>query len=639
MKVSNRRAPTSNKKTKTLNTSSRGQTTGTVAPPPKQQQQRRQTAAATAVRTKAQVSRSVPQPNKGRKAGHATNRTTSIATFVQKSLPPNETSLFAVLLRSVAASSSKKKKPSTLDLESTAWNAFTGDVDSSPYTEAIRTVLQAFLTNLQQDTTNHLEEMTNLILLQAYNLIFRSVGGTTLLPRKTDNDEEEDMDTDVASNKPVPNLEDMSDDEWTQHIDQIVEEMSDPTNSNTNAVTLSTKAILMALSSSSAVPSNAEYLNVYTEFWYHFTIMILTNNNGSRLASKDEIDKDDDDDDDDDDEKDATQSSNGRFQVELIRQIVSRLIDLVNVGVPDIRYALCIAIYQIGSALLLYTTQLQAKVAPAQRQFNVAKRNKHKTKAQTLDQQIQLWNRTIADCEVIVKELIITTVFTIRYKDQDPMIRTLSLRTLSHYSLVRSDIFLLSFYLKYFGWMMSDKHPVVRTAALHGLMQPLRQHAQSQDRRGTTSLFSNDDVDVTTQMAGVLTKFLPRIVDCVIDIDVAVQETAMEFVLLLLRETEFFNDMDNERIWIQINVRALDPHTSHRVRKYALYFVMEQLNVSGNTADADTTTTTLTSHSSERDVVKQLYTVGKWYVHNTFIYRLSMTINMIGNFSYFTHPN
>ena len=87
----------------------------------------------------------------------------------------------------------------------------------------------------------------------------------------------------------------------------------------------------------------------------------------------------------------------------------------------------------------------------------------------------------------------------------------------------------------------------------------------------------------------------------------------MEFVLLLLRHYDYFNDIDNERMWNQINVRALDPHTSQNVRTNALYFVLEQLDVSSSSTNTNSNAAGSTN-SSEREVVTQLYAIGKWYV-------------------------
>ena len=442
-------------------------------------------------------------------------------------------------------------------------------------TELLHAVVSSFLNQVQTEIASNVYPQmddTNVLLLHLYNWIFASVGGTTTL-----------IDSTTATDE--TSLEDMTDDDWTNHIDTIVEDMSQ--NTTTSSFTITTKSTVLST-------AQQDFSTIYTELWSHLTTMLLTSYNKSNSSHGD-------------DEEDDS----GRFRVELVRQLVSRLIELVNVGVPDIRYAIGIAIYQMGSALLRYTTTLQQKVGPVQRQYQVAQQNRQKKKASAMQNQIQLWKRTMTDCEEIVKELIVTTVFTVRYKDQDPIIRKLSLQSLHQYCMMRPDLFLSSFYMKYFGWMMSDKHAMVRVAAIQGLMKPLEHNATTGMNNPRTTLSQNDDdedgspVDITSNMNSVITKFLPRIVDCVIDIDVTVQEIAMEFVLLLLRHYEYFNDVENDQMWNQINVRALDPHASPRVRLHALYFVLEQL-------DESTSTITTATNSSERDVVTQLYSIGRW---------------------------
>lgn len=78
-------------------------------------------------------------------------------------------------------------------------------------------------------------------------------------------------------------------------------------------------------------------------------------------------------------------------------------------------------------------------------------------------------------------------------------------------------------------------------------------------------------------MESLVDKFLPRIADCVLDVDMQVQEKAATLLLILLKEG-FLDDWENENGWNQINLRAITPDTSLSVRKYALYFVLDQLD-------------------------------------------------------------
>ena len=81
------------------------------------------------------------------------------------------------------------------------------------------------------------------------------------------------------------------------------------------------------------------------------------------------------------------------------------------------------------------------------------------------------------------------------------------------------------------------------------------------------------DVD---RMQNVMSKFLLRLIDCVIDININVQEKAIALLVVLERKG-FMDEIEDDRAWSQINVRALASDTSALVRRDALYFVIEQL--------------------------------------------------------------
>ena len=192
----------------------------------------------------------------------------------------------------------------------------------------------------------------------------------------------------------------------------------------------------------------------------------------------------------------------------------------------------------------------------------------------------------MADLEEMVKESVMA-VFTKRYKDSIEHIRMVSLKALTKYCRCRPDIFVSSVYLKYFGWMLSDLAGEVRVVALRGLLTPFQ-----------------DKID-TSAMNSVLAKFLGRLIDCILDVDAQVQEVAMALLLILLRKN-YLEEIDNDRIWHQINNRALAPDATPKVRRDSLYFVMEQLN----TFDAG-------APKTEREAVAQLRDLGQWCVHWT----------------------
>jgi len=431
------------------------------------------------------------------------------------------------------------------------------------------TIYTAQLEKIARRVVQEHQDDPNKAQVDLFNLLFRSVGGsikTILLPREIQ-------------------LENVSDEEWTDVVTCVLEEMevtpvdcillcADPNGAAHAATKGHSKGPLGA----------REYRKIYEEFWYILGTVALSGN----VAPP----KSDSESEEDDEEEAAIGGS--RFQVELARDIISRLIDLVGVGQPDIRSAATIGVYRMAIAMLERTVELKNKLDVSIRQYNVAKRSKMSRKAEALKVQIDTWKRTVADLEEVVKETVMG-VFMKRYRDSSMYIRADSLKALSAFTLIRPDIFLSSYYLKYFGWLLSDKDSIVRENAIFGLLEPFRAAARDKGKREAVNID-------TSNMRSVIEKFAPRLADCVIDVDVSVQEKAMELLLVLSREA-LLDTLDDDEIWEQINLRALADDTSPAVRRDALLFVTEQLEA----FDAG-------SVKSEAKAVEQIKAIAGWYV-------------------------
>jgi hypothetical protein len=130
--------------------------------------------------------------------------------------------------------------------------------------------------------------------------------------------------------------------------------------------------------------------------------------------------------------------------------------------------------------------------------------------------------------------------------------------TLSRMSLQRPDIFLTDKYLKYFGWMMHDKDHRVRRAALEGLLAPflaVQDAADGKARKVGDENLMIEKIDLS-RLEQVVAKFLPRIVDSVLDPVGSVQEVAMNLMLVLLKGG-FLDDVNDDKLWDQTNQRCL----------------------------------------------------------------------------------
>jgi cohesin complex subunit SA-1/2 len=364
-------------------------------------------------------------------------------------------------------------------------------------------------------------------------------------------------------------LENLDDNEWDHLVTEVVEVMREMDN-----------PLLCANPHEGA----REYRAIYQEFWYRLGTVLLTHSQGG----------------------DATAFSSDRFQVEMVRELVARITELVLVGQPDLRAGATIAVLQLSVACMERTMELEQKLQVANRQYKAAGRNQNR-KLQTLQHSMDAWKRHKAELEEIVEGPGFQGVFIHRYRDSNSHIRCMSLEALSQLTLLRPDLFLRDKYLKYFGWMASDKVAVVRVAALKGLLAPFEAVAKENDNQ-TTKRPDSLIIDILG-MKNVCTKFLNRIVDCTEDSQSSeVQETAMELLLTMLKE-EFLDEWEDDNGWDQVNLKALDKNTTPKVRKDALYFILEQLD-SFDTEDDDNKSQSMSV--SDKKQVERVEGIATW---------------------------
>jgi cohesin complex subunit SA-1/2 len=435
------------------------------------------------------------------------------------------------------------------------------------------------------------------------NLLFRSVGGT-----KNSELEEDKV-----------QLEDMGNDEWGDVVTDLVDDMrytpetcvlfcSDPDGAvHYSAVLNSVKGDLekgdeidkgkkASVTSLKDIPVTAsslgvrEYRKIYQEFWYVLGHVALVEGGMSGSASvvpftEDEIDDSSasqvDNDRDAKHGKTAKSPKDGssgggiatRFDTEVVRDILSRLVELVSVGQPDIRAAASTAVYSMGQAILDKTVRLSEKLQIVTRQFAAAAGGKGKknssAKAESLRFQIDSLRRTRDTLDEIVEALVIKGVFIHRYRDSNMFNRASSIHALADMVVRRPDVFLKDKYLKYFGWMLSDKAECVRMAALEGLTRPFEEVENARKNGQETS------IDLS-HLEHVSVKFLKRISETVIDVHSSVQERGVKLMLSLLR-AGFLDNIDDEQMWNQVNILAFETDGTPAVRRDALYFIMEQL--------------------------------------------------------------
>jgi hypothetical protein len=472
----------------------------------------------------------------------------------------------------------------------------------------------------------------NAMHIQLLNLLFRSVGGSveTNIPKETD-------------------LEELEDEQWDDVISQVVTVMRDEADADQT---------LLCADYPPPPPQDQQqkvgviaFRAIYKEFWYRLGHVILAHapaasTNASTLIGNDEENADEDTDDDSIDSMDFDKQSDheaestsppmtkkttkmgktekgfvargpekfssNRFQLEMMRDLISRLTEFVTVGQPDLRSSGTLAIFQLGKACMERTVELETKIQIATRQFKAAKQSQSKTKMASLKNAMDAWKRHKAEIEEIVNGQVIQAVFIHRYRDANATLRKDSLDALSEISLIRPDVFLVDTYLKYFAWMTFDKDAAVRMAALYALLAPfkayeeqLKQSSASKKGKASSSSSSPYKVDIST-MQHVTMKFLSRFVDCVHDgDDVRVQEVALKLLLAMLH-ADFLEEWDEDEGWDSVNMKCLDTHSSPQVRRDALYFVLEQLD----------SFDPIEGQLAEKKLMERVASLAGWYVNS-----------------------
>ena len=447
-------------------------------------------------------------------------------------------------------------------------NAPAGIVTSQPHS-----IYTPNLTLLAKKIVSIHNADPNTAQIHLLNLIFRSVGGTT----------------EVLFDSTHDDLEDMNDEDWNEKVTNLVDEirMAKPDE------ILICADPLGAVHSTSRDPSKItagslgvrEFRKIYEEFWYVLGDVALTEggmaNAPAQVSSDDEEEDASSDEEEDDemkssDEEDTTDgkttsskkgvkskkkkkkkkasfpiSSTVRYDAELVNNLINRLQDINNVGQPDVRAAAVVAAYKVGQAVLDKTVHLSTRLEVAQRQLKAAKKQGGRSggsdKVESLQHQVDSLKRTLANLdESVIENTTINGIFVHRYRDSSPHIRAASIQALSVMTLQRPEMFLRDKYLKYFGWMMSDKDVTVRLAAIGGLLAPFDAIQKASTSSDSAVLKAAERIDLTL-LQHVVTKFLPRLADAVIDADLRVQEKAMALLLSLLREG-FLDECEDDNL-------------------------------------------------------------------------------------------
>lgn len=167
--------------------------------------------------------------------------------------------------------------------------------------------------------------------------------------------------------------------------------------------------------------------------------------------------------------RDQVQEDQSVLASEFMNSIILWLTALTSSTLRPFRHVATVLILTIATQLCHQVSSLEVSLERQQRQLNNAKNN-NKTKRKSANQQQKI--RVITNNleatqfrkDTIDEYLdeITRSVFAHRYRDIDSVIRVECLHALGDWMIANPSYFLLSSYLRYFGWLLSDPTDAVR---------------------------------------------------------------------------------------------------------------------------------------------------------------------------------
>ena len=154
-----------------------------------------------------------------------------------------------------------------------------------------------------------------------------------------------------------------------------------------------------------------------------------------------------------------------------------------------------------------------------QRQLDteVKKKRPNLVMTRTLKDSLERTQDRIHSVEGMIKDSF-NKIFTHRFRDIDPYIRSICMRSIGHWMREHPLFFLSDFYLKYLGWSLNDKDPQVRSEVLIALREL---YSASSENLALMDTFN--------------ARFISRVRDMLSDVDASVVAEAVSTLAVLHR--------------------------------------------------------------------------------------------------------
>lgn len=204
-----------------------------------------------------------------------------------------------------------------------------------------------------------------------------------------------------------------------------------------------------------------------------------------------------------------------------------------------LRTAASIAAYRLVDGFVQYGTQLRRQLASLQRQLATEKRRcgaahgqvrakgRGRGRPSTRTGELKKISEKGKDLAKKVDDLtannremneladkVFDLIFILKYRDVSPEIRAISVTALGSWTMAYPDHFLEDRYIKYLGWLLSDKDPGVRRSTLEILLRMMRKRDFYQNLRLFMTTFCDRLVEMTRDRDDTVVVAAIRLLTC-----------------------------------------------------------------------------------------------------------------------------
>ncbi|KAG0337400.1 hypothetical protein BG000_005471, partial [Podila horticola] len=183
--------------------------------------------------------------------------------------------------------------------------------------------------------------------------------------------------------------------------------------------------------------------------------------------------------------------------------LLSWTISLSSTPFRPVRHTATTTILNIVSSLAEYATEAQDELNVTNRQLSTSQKQQGvEAKVKQLRKKIAEWQRRKDDILKWIDE-IFESVFVLRCRDVDPLVRTDCIQELGRWMEANQGQFVTSTYLPYLGWALSDRTAGVRLEALKVLAKLYEIDNQPNDLRQFTSRFTHRYIEMAVGEADI----------------------------------------------------------------------------------------------------------------------------------------